>query len=990
MPRIAALPTASIHQITSNQVVISLETAVKELVENSLDAGAGSIEVKFKNYGVKSVEVVDNGSGVAEDDWESIGLKHHTSKLSSFNDLANVSSFGFRGEAVSSLCAMCESVTVTTRANDPIGIILDLDKNGKIREKKRVARQRGTTVTLLNLFSPLPVRRKELERNAKREYGKALSLLQAYALVPCTKKNGVRLLVSNQIDKGQKSTPIQTQGSPLLRASVIALWGSKSLDGVQDLDVSFSIPRVQTRKRGKEKEVDSRMSEVEVCIRGLISSPGYGRSSTDRQFFYINGRPCGLAKIQKTINEIYRSFTPNNNTTSQAPFVVADFEIPTDTYDVNVTPDKRTLFLHNEVAILEGLKSELQTFFTSGSATYEVESSQLSRSNIGPTTQTSSSQRHESVAGAQGRLSIRKRERTISLEDAEIEGRRTRPRTVTSEQDFSSDLGISQTSSSVTSSRSHPQPPTVSAVNEVNVDSEAKCQSILPLTGMETSPSGCSSSVSKPSPSTESAPPHGIILDIRPSSPPSSKDVSSLAAPSATSRKNQDKQVVMNTLFASWARTTGKNSLNSDDQAGSGKSVLSASLAIDQNKLGTKAVEAKKVEGKKNKQATLTFRSMLVGFARSGSTVNQATEADEDDAMDDSEDNVKATDADQDDKGEVTPIAQAEDTGEMMNSIMSTANGSQVIDLISDDEDITPMEVITPSCSQDSRPISRPEVVRTSQDGEGDIGLRFDLSGVVERWKATSDCSRDSTSSSTKKSEFDDNDETALSRIISKSDFSEMDIVGQFNLGFIVTRRRKGEDGMDDLFIVDQHAADEKYNFETLQETTIIRSQKLFRPQPLELTVPDELLALERLDILKQNGFEVEGGDQYEDVEDVRAGSKLRLTAQPVSKSTVFNMKDLEELIHLMHDRPSGTMVRCSKARAMFAMRACRKSVMVGMPLTKGQMTTIVHHMGTMDQPWNCPHGRPTMRHLCDLALKVHEQVRRDCGRKINWSTFVS
>ncbi|KAK0208879.1 hypothetical protein DFS33DRAFT_1306169 [Desarmillaria ectypa] len=985
MPTIAALPTASIHQITSNQVVISLETAVKELVENSLDAGAGSIEVKFKNYGVKSVEVVDNGSGVAEDDWESIGLKHHTSKLSSFDDLATVSSFGFRGEAVSSLCAMCESVTVTTRADDPIGVVLNIDKTGKIKSKKRAARQRGTTMTLLNLFAPLPVRRKEFERNAKREYGKALSLLQAYALVPCTKKNGVRLLVSNQIDKGQKSTPIQTQGLPSLRASVIALWGSKSLDGVQDLDVSFSIPRIQIRRRGKAKETDSRTSEVEVCIRGLISAPGYGRSSTDRQFLYVNGRPCGLAKIQKTINEVYRAFTPNHNTASQVPFVVADFEIPTDTYDVNVTPDKRTLFLHNEVAILEGLKLKLQAFFTSGSSTYEVGSSQQSRSNTGPLAQTSSLQRHEYIAETQGPLNIRKRERTISLEDAEIEGRRTRSRTVPSEQDFSSNLGISQTTSSVVSSNSRSQPPTFSDMNEMNADSEVECQSTLPLTGVETSPSGCSSSISRPSPSTEIAPPQRIILDVEPSSVPSSKNVPSLAVPSATSRKDRDKEVVMNTLFASWARGAGKNPKNSDDQPGSGKSVPSASFATDQNKLETKAVEANKRGEKKNKQATLTFRSMLVGFARSGSVVNQATEEVEEDAMDDFEDNVKTTDAGQDNEGDVT-IAQVEDTGEATDRTISTSD-SQVIDLVSDDEDITPMGAMTSSSSQDSRPISRPEVIRTSQNGEGDIGLRFDLSGVVERWKATSDCSRDSTSSSTKKIEFDNNDEAALSRVISKSDFSEMDVVGQFNLGFIVTRRRKGEDGMDDLFIVDQHAADEKYNFETLQETTIIRSQKLFRPQPLELTAADELLTLEHLDILKKNGFEVERGDQYEDV---RAGSKLRLTAQPMSKSTVFNMKDLEELIHLMHDRSSGTMVRCSKARAMFAMRACRKSVMVGMPLTKGQMTTIVHHMGAMDQPWNCPHGRPTMRHLCDLAPNAHERVGRGPGRKINWSTFVT
>jgi len=120
-------------------------------------------------------------------------------------------------------------------------------------------------------------------------------------------------------------------------------------------------------------------------------------------------------------------------------------------------------------------------------------------------------------------------------------------------------------------------------------------------------------------------------------------------------------------------------------------------------------------------------------------------------------------------------------------------------------------------------------------------------------------------------------------------------------------------------------------------------------------------------------------------------------------------VSDLEELIHLLQDRPTGQMVRCSKARAMFASRACRKSVMVGMPLTKGQMTTVracvslprfinrpfliavqvVQHMGTMDQPWNCPHGRPTMRHLFDMSninsdTKPSPRVRK----KVNWSTF--
>jgi len=224
--------------------------------------------------------------------------------------------------------------------------------------------------------------------------------------------------------------------------------------------------------------------------------------------------------------------------------------------------------------------------------------------------------------------------------------------------------------------------------------------------------------------------------------------------------------------------------------------------------------------------------------------------------------------------------------------------------------------------------------------------------------------------------------------VIEKSDFGSMRVVGQFNLGFIVVRRQKSPEDddsgrrrhvADDLFIVDQHAADEKYNFETLQATTKIASQKLFRPQPLELTASDEMVALENINVLQQNGFEIEVDAEAS----AGQGRKLKLTAQPVSKNTTFGMKDLEEVIHLMRDRPKGEIVRCSKARAMFAMRACRKSVMVGMPLTQQQMATVIQHMGTMDQPWNCPHGRPTMRHLLDI--KTSGSRRKDL---IDWTSF--
>ncbi|KAF9959539.1 Mismatch repair endonuclease pms2 [Modicella reniformis] len=109
---IKAIDKESVHMICSGQVVLDMATAVKELLENNLDAGSTSF-IKFKQMGLDHITVTDNGSGISDTNLETLALKHYTSKLSSFNDLAHVRSFGFRGEALSSLCALA-NLTVTT------------------------------------------------------------------------------------------------------------------------------------------------------------------------------------------------------------------------------------------------------------------------------------------------------------------------------------------------------------------------------------------------------------------------------------------------------------------------------------------------------------------------------------------------------------------------------------------------------------------------------------------------------------------------------------------------------------------------------------------------------------------------------------------------------------------------------------------------------------------------------------------------------------
>lgn len=141
----------------------------------------------------------DNGSGISPEDYDTIALKHYTSKLSTYDDLSSLQTFGFRGEALSSLCALSKFYIITARASDgPKGTKLEFEQSGKLKATSVVAAKQGTTVVVETLFHNLPVRRKELEKNIKRQYSKVLEMLNAYACI----STGVKIVVSNQIPKG--------------------------------------------------------------------------------------------------------------------------------------------------------------------------------------------------------------------------------------------------------------------------------------------------------------------------------------------------------------------------------------------------------------------------------------------------------------------------------------------------------------------------------------------------------------------------------------------------------------------------------------------------------------------------------------------------------------------------------------------------------------------------------------------------------------------
>ncbi|KAJ1934732.1 ATP-binding mismatch repair protein, partial [Kickxella alabastrina] len=179
-----AIDKDTVHRLCSGQVIVDLATAVKELLENGLDAGATLVDIKMKDSGLASISVSDNGQGIKEEDRISLCRKHWTSKISSFEDLEGVDTFGFRGEALSSLCAVSKvTVTTATEETAPMGVQLEYDGNGELAETTTVARERGTTVTLTGLFTRWPVRLQDLKKNIRREYLRLVGLVEQYAII---------------------------------------------------------------------------------------------------------------------------------------------------------------------------------------------------------------------------------------------------------------------------------------------------------------------------------------------------------------------------------------------------------------------------------------------------------------------------------------------------------------------------------------------------------------------------------------------------------------------------------------------------------------------------------------------------------------------------------------------------------------------------------------------------------------------------------------
>ncbi|KAM4559260.1 PMS1 protein homolog 1 isoform 1-T2 [Odontesthes bonariensis] len=335
------LPPDTVRLLSSSQVITSVMNVVKELMENSLDAGASSVDVKLENFGLDRIEVRDNGHGIKAVDTPVMAVRHFTSKICSHDNLEHLETYGFRGEALGSICAVAEVAVITKTEEDDISTQYMLDFTGKIVSQKPSHLGQGTSVSVMKLFKNLPVRRQYYSstKRCKEELKKVQDLLMAYAII----KPELRLLlVHNKVVVWQKAKVVDN------RSALLATLGSSA--------VANLLPCHQHQE------------QPEIVLDGFFPKPGADYSSTsssnpDRTFIFVNSRPVQQKEIMKLLRQHYSAQYADDAVRQRYPTLMLKITVSPSSVDVNLTPDKTQILLHNKEAVLTAVEALLVSMY---------------------------------------------------------------------------------------------------------------------------------------------------------------------------------------------------------------------------------------------------------------------------------------------------------------------------------------------------------------------------------------------------------------------------------------------------------------------------------------------------------------------------------------------------------------------------------------------------------------------------------------------------
>ncbi|KAL2023409.1 hypothetical protein VTK56DRAFT_2766 [Thermocarpiscus australiensis] len=333
--RIKALDQDVVNKIAAGEIIVAPVHALKELIENAVDAGSTSLEVLVKDGGLKLLQITDNGCGIDKEDLPILCERFTTSKLQKFEDLQTIATYGFRGEALASISHIAH-LTVTTktresncawRAHYDSGKLVPA-KPGQSADPKPVAGRQGTQITVEDLFYNVPTRRRAF-RSASDEFNKIIDMVGRYA-VHCSNA------AFSCKKHGESSTSIAVQASASTLDRIRQIYGASVANELTEFSTS-----------------DDRWG---FTAMGLATNANYSTKKTTILLF-INHRCVESSNIRKAIEQTYSAFLPKNG----HPFVYLSLEIDPRRVDVNVHPTKREVNFLNEDEIIQAICEHIRS-----------------------------------------------------------------------------------------------------------------------------------------------------------------------------------------------------------------------------------------------------------------------------------------------------------------------------------------------------------------------------------------------------------------------------------------------------------------------------------------------------------------------------------------------------------------------------------------------------------------------------------------------------
>lgn len=323
MAKINVLDNQTIDKIAAGEVVERPSSVVKELVENAIDAGADAVTVEIKDGGTTLIRVTDNGGGIEKSQVENAFLRHATSKISSAEDLTNLVSLGFRGEALASIAAVAQVELITRTPEDLTGVRL-LIEGGAVKERDEIGAPGGTTLLVRNLFYNTPPRKKFLKQ-PRTEGSYVADLMEHLAM--SNPKVSFKFLLNGQ-------TRFYTTGNGDLREIVYRIYGKEIADALTDF----------------------RYEREGMTVTGLLGKPVINRANRSYEIFYINGRYIRSTLISKAVEEGYREYLMQH----KFPFCILHFQVDTEKIDVNVHPSKLEVRIADGPAFYEEVRAAVE------------------------------------------------------------------------------------------------------------------------------------------------------------------------------------------------------------------------------------------------------------------------------------------------------------------------------------------------------------------------------------------------------------------------------------------------------------------------------------------------------------------------------------------------------------------------------------------------------------------------------------------------------